>query len=402
MKRIALLILIAAGAALIGWQFFRRSQPPVVPVTTVKRDTLVSTLITNGKAEPLEWMAVRSEREGQVERVLVEKGQVISQGALIGELDAGTARSELVSAQARISQARAEIEALERGGSSAQLAEIQSGLTRAKADLEVAQREHETLRRLAAKDAATRQQVDEARRAVEKAELEIRALENRRASLVAQTDRSIAQARLRDAEAAAESARRRIEQASIRAPMEGIVYQLDTRPGAYLNPGDVVAHIGKLHRLRVLVYVDEPELGRVNTGMPVKITWDARPGREWKGVVEKVPTQVVALGTRQVGEVVCVIDNSGRELPPGANVNAEIQSSVAENVLVVPKEAIRRENNASGVYVVGGDRLEWRPVKLGISSATRTQVVTGVAEGDRVVLPTDRPLTHGMQVKAQG
>lgn len=399
MKRVILILLVLVVGGLIAWTISQRSQPPVISVAVVKRETVVSTVVTNAKAEPLEWIAVRSEREGVVERMLVEKGQPIQKGALLVELNTGSARSELASAQARIAQVRADMESLERGGRSADLVEIQNGLARARAELETARREYETTQRLAAKDAATRQQVEEARRGVDKAELEIRAFENRRASLVNQTDHSVAQARLREAEAAAETARRRIEQASIRAPMDGIVYQLDTRAGAYLNPGDLVAHIGKLHRLRVIVYVDEPELGRVDVGMPVTITWDAVPNRQWKGSVEKVPSQIVPLGSRQVGEVLCMIDNPDRELAPGANVNAEIRSSVAENALVIPKEVIRRENNVTGVYVVAGDRLSWRPVQLGISSVTRTQVISGLAEGDRVALPTDRPLSNGMQVR---
>lgn len=400
MKRILLLLIVAVGAILAWVVYTRRSQPPTVSVVAVKRETVISTVVTNGRVEPLEWTAVRSELEGAVERVLIEKGQAVSQGALLVQLDAGAARSELMSAQARIAQVRAELEMLDRGGNSAAIADIQNGLVRARTDLENARLDYEALQRLAEKKAATRAQVDEAHRAVGRAELEIRALENKRSSLVAQTDRSIAQARLHEADALAQAARRRIELASIRAPMEGIVYQLDTRPGAYLNPGDVVAHIGKLHRLRVVVYVDEPELGRVSAGMPVTITWDALPGRQWKGAVEQLPTQVSPVGTRQVGEVVCIIDNPGRELASGANVNAEIRSNVAENALVVPKEVIRRENNMTGVYVLAGDRLQWRPVRLGVSSATRTQVISGLADGDRVAVPGDRPLSDGMEVHA--
>ena len=89
----------------------------------------------------------------------------------------------------------------------------------------------------------------------------------------------------------------------VRAPIAGTVYQFDLKPGAYLNAGDLVASIGQLDRVRVKVFVDEPDLGRVKRGMPVGITWDAMPGRQWKGVVDKTPTQIVALGTRQVGEV---------------------------------------------------------------------------------------------------
>jgi HlyD family secretion protein len=143
--------------------------------------------------------------------------------------------------------------------------------------------------------------------------------------------------------------------------------------------------------------VDEPDLGRVAKGMPVVITWDALPGRQWKGEVDKQPTEVVALGTRQVGEVVCVIQNPSLELLPGTNVFAEIRSQTVENALTIPKEVVRREMGRPGVLVLNGNKLEWRDLTLGIGNTTRVQV-DGLKEGDAVALPSDKPLKPGMQV----
>ena len=69
---------------------------------------------------------------------------------------------------------------------------------------------------------------------------------------------------------------------------------------------------------------------------------------------------VQALGSRQVGEVVCSIVNEGRTLIPGTNVNAEIRTSVAANALTVPKEALRRDPNGVGVFVLRGNTLASR------------------------------------------
>jgi HlyD family secretion protein len=172
------------------------------------------------------------------------------------------------------------------------------------------------------------------------------------------------------------------------------------KPGGYLNPGDLVAEVGRLNQLRVRVYVDEPDLGRVEKGMPVTITWDAMPGRQWKGFVESVPLQVVPLGTRQVGEVICTIDNPDLTLIPGTNVNAEIRSKVAENALVVPKEVIRRQGSQIGVFTLDGDKLAWRVVRTGVSSVTRVQVTDGLKEGDPVALQVERTLKAGEAVRA--
>ncbi len=398
-KLVSVLIVLAAVVFLAVWIRRTYSPPPEVPFARVKRDTLVSTLSTNGKVEPYEWISVRAERVGLVARVRVERGERIEKGAVIAELDASVARSDLAAAEARVAQARAELDVVQSGGRAAEVAQIESGLAEARRELERARKEYESFERLAAKQAATRQEVADARYRMEQAQAQIQALERKRAALVSQADRTAAEARLREALAAREQAARRIEQSQIRAPMGGILYELATRVGAYLSPGDLVASIGRLEKVRVHVYVDEPELGRVSEAMPVTITWDALPGQQWKGLVEKTPTQVVSLGTRQVGEVICTIENPGLELLPGTNVNAEIQTQVVKGGLVIPKEAVRREQDRSGVYVLeNGNVVDWRPVKLGSSSLTRTQILEGVSEGDAVALATDRPLQDGERV----
>ena len=121
-----------------------------------------------------------------------------------------------------------------------------------------------------------------------------------------------------------------------------------------MNPGDPVAKVGKLDRVRVTVYVDEPDMGKVHKGEAVIITWDALPGHRWKGEVDKLPTQVVPLGTRQVGEVGCVIENPDRDLLPNANINADIQAAVVPGALVLPKEAFRRRRLGNRRFSVAG------------------------------------------------
>jgi HlyD family secretion protein len=99
-----------------------------------------------------------------------------------------------------------------------------------------------------------------------------------------------------------------------------------------------------------------------------------------------------------VGAVECLIENPKRELLPGTNVNVEIRAEAAENILTIPKEALRNEKGQEGVYVLSGGAIQWRPVKLGIANTTRTQVTEGLTDGDAVALLTERTLKDGMLV----
>jgi HlyD family secretion protein len=391
-------LLLIPVAAVLAFAALRRAAPSEVAFARVVRETLVSTLTTNGKAEPVEFSAVRAEAPGAVERILVDRGQPVIRGQLLVQLSAAHARADLAAAEARIAQSQAEAEALAKGGNAREIASIESGLGTARAQLSNARRDLEAMQRLQQRKAATQAEVDAAKQAVERAELEIKSLELRRQALVTGTDRAAAQARVREAQSGAAAAQVAIGTAAIHSPMTGILYSFDVRPGAYLNAGDLVGQVGVLKQMRVTVYVDEPELGRVGRGMPVTITWDALPGREWKGTVQSTPTQIVTLGTRQVGEVICVIDNPDQSLTPGANVNAEIRASEAANALTIPKEAVRRVANQTGVFKLEGDRVKWYTVPLGSASVTRVQALGGLREGDAVAVAGN--LSDGQQVTA--
>ncbi len=399
MKRIiGLLILLAVGVG--GWWWYREATSlPEVTVAKVERQRLESVLSTNGKAEPVEWAMARAEREGLVAEVSVKVGQSVPRGAVLATLDSGAARAELAAANGRLEQVKAELEGLEKGGRGVDVAEIESGLRRAVEDAAEARREIATIEKLVKANATPRQELIPQQQKLTAAELRIRALEERRGRLVDRSAVESAKARLREAGAVVDEARRKVGQGAVRSPMAGVAYQVEARRGAWLTAGSDVAAIGRIAQLKVVVYVDEPELGRVKVGLPVRITWDAHPEQEWKGTVNQLPTRVVALNTRQVGEVVCIIENPEGVLLPGTNVNAFIQSRVVESALTIPKEAVRREGSVAGVYLLEGEALRWRPVKVGVSSVTRVEVTEGLSEGARVVLPSELVLSDGLQVR---
>lgn len=393
-----LILIVGAAAILVAWVASKKATPPEVEFTKVVRETILSTLPTNGKVEPIEWMPARAERSGIITRVLVVRGQQVSKNQPLVELDTRVATAELAKAQAGIKEAQTHEQVLDQGGRLAERQQVDADLARTRIDLEAGQREYLTLERLFAKQAATRLEVDNARHAVDQLKLRIQSLEAHKAALVTNPDKQIAKARVEEAQSAAQIARTNLELSVSRAPMDGTVYEFDLKRGAFLNPGDQVAKVGRLDRVRVTVYVDEPDLGKVRKGELVTITWDALPGHQWKGQVDKLPTQVVPLGTRQVGEVGCIIENPERDLLPNANINADIAATEAANALTLPKEALRRQGSETGVFLLQGDRVLWRKVGLGISSYTKSQILSGLNEGDAVAMPSEKPIKSGMKV----
>jgi HlyD family secretion protein len=315
----------------------------------------------------------------------------------LAELDAAEAQAELRSAEARQSAIRAELQILSQGGRATDRAGIDTAIDKATLDLKIAQDAYNRAVRARDKQIGTELEVRTAKEAVDRVQTQIQSLRQQRAALVTKEDHSGAEARLDEAKTAAQLAETRIRMSIVKAPIAGTVYQFDLKPGAYLNAGDLVATIGRLDHVHVKVYVDEPDLGRVMKGMPVAITWDALPGRQWKGSVDRTPTEIVTMGARQVGEVMCNIANPDMDLLPGTNVNAVILSETVENAITIPKEAVYRQQGQTGVYLLEGDRVRWRRITQRVNTTTRTQV-TELKEGDAIALPSEKPLKDEMVV----
>ena len=400
MKVVFWILAIAAIAGGAWWALAGRNNLPEVKFTKPRRETLVSTLPTNAKVEPMEWAPIRVESPGLVTKLFVKLGDTIPPGAAIAQISNTGLTDQLSAAAARTAQAQADLDALSKGGRTAELADIESNLAKARFELDVETKDYNSLKRLLDKQAATRAEVEVAKDKAHSTELEIQSLERRRTALVSKDDLSAARARLQEAQASQRAAEARLSQGAIRSPVGGVVYNLPVRAGVYLSSGDLIADVGSINKLRIRVYVDEPELGRVAVGQPVKITWDALPGKEWNGKVEHMPTEIVALGTRQVGEVLCAIDNPNGELTPGANVNAAIQTSLIPNALTIPKESLHIDNGQAAVFMLeSGNTLRLRPIKHGSDSLTRAQIVSGLKDDDLVALPSESVLKDGQKVK---
>jgi HlyD family secretion protein len=400
LKKLLLYLLLILAACAVVIAIIHKGAPPEVKFTRVKRQTLVSSVPTNGKVEPYIWQAVRAEAAGLVSRVPVQNGSRVERGAVLAELTDPEVQAAIDSAGARVSESQANLQLLQSGGKSAELSEIENSLSRAHFNLDTEQRELDAIKRLVAKQAATPMEERAAADKVHATQIEIAGLEKRRTTQVAKPDIEAAQARLNDAEAALRLAKQRSANTLVRAPIAGEVYDLGVRPGAYLNVGDLIGNVGTLNRLRVRVYVDEPLLGRVKAGQPVTIRWEALPGKTWGGTVDQMPASIQPLGSRQVGEVVCAIENPGRDLIPGNNVDAEIRTAVVENAIAIPKETMRRDAAGDYVFRLNGGAIERRAIKLGISNVTQAQVIEGLAEGDAIALPSESQLAPGQRVQA--
>jgi HlyD family secretion protein len=401
-----LLFLLLAG--IVAFVLIKVSgRQPVAKISAVKpfRQNIVSSITSNGKVEPIAPFSIRAQLDTFVEKVSVSEGQNVKKGQLLLELNVKDAAAQLANAKSKLLRAQEDLRAANAGGRTDDAARVAGDLAKAVGDRDGLQRNHESLARLLAEGAATKDELAANELALTKAQAEVNRLTAVKKEFERQVslDSSRGALAVQQAQSDVAALEDKVRQGRITAPTDGTLYALPVKAGDYVKVGDLLAEMADLHKVRVRAFIDEPEMGGLEPGLPVKITWDALPNRTWTGRTEMTPKQVVPHGSRSVGELLCSVENTKLELLPNTNVNVRINSRERMNVLAVPRGSVETLGGQSFVFVVkdgvGKTLLEKRLIQVGIADATNYEVVSGLTSEDTVALPGDADFRDGMSVK---
>ncbi len=371
--------------------------------TAVQRGPIRSLVSTNGKIEPLQNQNFEAHApiSTTVKRLLVKEGDHVRKGQLLLQLDDVNIRTQAARAQAQVKTAQADQSALKTGGTQEELLTLNSQLVKAHSALDVAQRNLDALRRLQQQGAASPGEVRQAEDNLQRAQADVNLLEQKKKDRYSQPEVARIQAQAAEAQAAYDAAEDALGKSSIRAPFDGIVYSLPVKQGAFVQAGDLLLQEADLSHVLVRAFVDEPDIGRLQSGQKVEVTWDAVPGRTWTGTVSTVPSTVKLRGSRNVGETTCTIDNLDFRLLPNVNVGVTIVAAEHENVLTLQRDALHIDDTKPYVYQIVDDHLRRQPVEISLQNLTRVEIDAGLSEGAKVALPAEesKPLVDGAAVK---
>jgi HlyD family secretion protein len=391
------LALLAVVAILYS---YLHQTPLKVRSIAVERGPIRSVVSTNGKIEPVLNFEAHAPIATTVKRLLVKEGDHVRKGELLLELDNADIRTQAARAQAQIKAAQAEQSALKTGGTQEEVLTLNSQLSKARSARDLAQRNLDAFRRLQQQGAASPGEVRQAEDNLQRAQADVNLLEQKQKDRYSSPEIAKVQAQASEAQASYDAAEDAVNKSMVRAPFDGLVYALPVKQGAFVQAGDLLLQEADLAHVLVRAFVDEPDVGRLQSGQRVEVTWDALPGRTWTGTVSTVPSTVKLRGSRNVGEATCVVDNKDLRLLPNVNVGVTIVAAEHSNVLTLQRDALRIDESKPYVYRIVDNHLKRQTIEFSLQNLTRVEITSGLSEGDRVALPAeDKPLSDGATVK---
>jgi len=352
-------------------------KPVKARVVTVEHRNFRRDVESVGSLVAYEEVAVSSEVEGKVERVLADVGDRVARGqALVRvlpvELQLGADQQ-----RAAYEQTRARLGVPGEGdglGDPAQAAEV----VRAEAALEDARQKWEKSKSLFDEGLLSRWTYDEVEANYKSAraarDMARQSVENLRAELQAKR-------------AGLQLAEKKLADAMIRAPFAGQVKERLVTQGQYLKVQTPVMTIVNVDPLRVRLKVPERVAGWITVGQAVTVSVEAYPGRSFEGKVSRMSPSVDTQ-TRTL-ELEALLQNPDGLLKPGFFVKAAIASEKVDSVLMVPHDAVRYVFGVYKVFTVEGQALKEVEVKLGERSGSEVEIVDGLADRQRIAVPLE-------------
>jgi membrane fusion protein (multidrug efflux system) len=206
-------------------------------------------------------------------------------------------------------------------------------------------------------------------------------------------------ASIRASEAATKLSDRQLRDTDIRAPFDGYVERRLINLGELVKTQMPVMAIVRLDPLKVIAEIPERMAPWIDGGRPVELHVDAYPNRTFTGKVTRI-SPAVNTGTRAF-PFEAVVPNSDGALKPGTFARVHVESAKVDEVLTLPFAALQYRYGVNRVFVVSGNRLEMRELKVGERLGDRIEVTGGVKPGEQVTV-TDVETLNGGELVAVG
>jgi HlyD family secretion protein len=354
----------------------------------VERGDLAKSVVATGKIEPMTKVEVKSKASGIVQKLLADYGEKVKKDQVLAELD----KEEIL---AQVNQQKASLQAAEAAARAAD-----ADMQRAKVDAEgpdipMLQRAYERAQKMAKDGVVSESALDDAQKNYEMA---VNKQHLGRANLVSATSKlKQAEAQVAQAKALLEQKEKEYHNSTIVSPIDGMVLSRDVEVGSAVSSilvlgssATLVMTLGDIREVYVKGKVDESDIGKVYIGQPARIKVESYKDRTFSGKVTKISPMGVEKDNVTTFEVRVSIDNSKGELKSQMTANAEVLLEEHKGILMVPEGALIYDKDRKASVQVpepaAKDGRKKIDVTVGISNGSKTELLSGLKEGQQVIL----------------
>ena len=383
-------IFVLAGLGVTGFVVMSRPKNEIDSsrLAAVERGNITKSVVATGRIEPIAKVEIKSKANGIIKDLKAQIGDLVQPGQVLAELDKENLEARVRETKAALMGAESNLKAAH--------AQFEKNKVEAEGpDVPFTKRNFERSEKLLKEGVLPQQSYDDTRSAWEQA---VNRQNIARAQLsVSEAKVAQAKAEVAQAQAAVDRSVDELSYATIRSPIRGVVLSRDIEIGSpvssILNMGSaatLVMMLGDISQVYVRGKVDEADIGVVKFGQPSRIKVETFKDKTFEGTV----TQISPLGGDEDNvvtfEVKVSINNPGGELRANMTANAEIVLEEHKDVLLVPESAVvyDAQRNASVEFPAPAQPKgkEKKTIKVGISNGTRTEVLEGLSEGQKVIL----------------
>jgi HlyD family secretion protein len=354
----------------------------------VEKGDLAKSVVATGKIQPVTNVEVKSKASGIVQKLLVDYGDTVKKGQILAELD----KQQIL---AQVNQQRASLEAAEAAERAAE-----ADLERAKVDAEgpdvpLLKRAYERAQGMAKDGVVSASALEDAQKNYE---LAVNKQQLGKANVISSAAKlRQAQAQVSQAKAQLEEKEEEYRNSTVVAPLDGMVLSRDVEVGDAVSSilvlgssATLVMTLGDIHEVYVKGKVDETDIGKVYIGQPARIKVESYKDRTFSGKVTKISPMGVEKDNVTTFEVRVSIDNAKGELKSQMTANAEIILEEHKGILMVPEGSLIYDKDRKASVEVpdpnGKDGKKKVSVAVGISNGSKTELLSGLKEGQQVIL----------------
>ncbi len=458
-------LVLVGGGVFASIKYSQRDIVTIQTGKVIQED-LASVVTASGEINPRTYISIGAEYQGQITDILVKEGDHVQKGQLLAKIDSAQSASDVAAQRAALDSAEADAAASKASAAASEeaykagqenIATLKATLNRTKADLDRYESDFKRGDQLYKDKLISKSDYDqrvaafegqkaamaEAQSRIVQAEAQLKQLNAQ--FLGAQAQYVGTQKKIAQAQAGLNRSSDILKKHDTIAPIAGLVTYLPVRVGETVVPGvqnsaaSTIMTIADMSIVTAEVKIDETDIVNIKMGQPAEITVDAIPNKTFAGHVIEIGNTAILRSTGLAAstsntssqeakdfKVVVAMDAPPDEIRPGLSCATKITTATRKNVTAIPIQALTsrtkgdlipdkdkpinpdpatvkaNKEESQGVFIVKGNKVEFRKVETGITGATEIEVLSGLNPGDEIVTgsyQTIRTIKNGAVIK---